>query len=339
MDKVNGKKIAIALSGGGDSYIAGKILLEKGAEVFGVYMRHLKSKKGEKKAKEAAKKLGIKLYVFDLRKEFEKKVVDYFCKEHKKGRNPNPCVVCNKEIKFGLLLDKVKEKGAEKLATGHYVKLEKKKGRFVLKRGEERKKDQGYAMSMLGQEVLKDLFFPLGEMKKSEIRKILEGETFKPEKESKDLCFLDCEKEKFLIEKIGRKRTEVFLKGKKIGERDNYFFIRGQRKGLGVNLSEKFFVNKISEGKIELEEREKLMNKEFLVEGFNCQMQKDFQKEKLEVSVRDKQEGMKAWIEKKGIKVYVKLDEKTFGLSKGQLAVFYKKGYVFGGGWIEEILD
>ncbi len=331
------KKIGLALSGGIDSYVAGRILKEKGYDVFGIYMRHLDRAEGLEKAKEGAKKLGIKLFVLDLRKEFKEKVIDYFCREHQKGRNPNPCVVCNKEIKFGLLLDFALKKGACCLATGHYAEIVKRKGRYFIKKTRNQKKDQGYAMAMLSQKQLARLCFPLASLTKEEVRKTAEKEGFLPEKETSDLCFLkEKGKEEFLEEKIGKKKCEIYVKGKKIGERENCFVSRGQRKRIGINKERKYYVKEIKKGKIVLGERKELMNKMFEIKNLNWFPAEIKKKERIKVVVRDKQKGVYGWLlDKKK----VVLDKKIFGISEGQLAVFYRRNLVLGGAWIKKILD
>ena len=219
MSIFNSKKAIIALSGGVDSSVATILLKEEGYQVEGVFMRLgiVGDNKAEKNARAVAKKLNIKFRVVDLSKEFKKKIISYFISEYEKGRTPNPCVECNKEIKFGVLMERVLEMGTDYIATGHYVNVIARESQrlkqsrdyksqglvtgllrhsttlslrsiprndskeFKLLKAKDENKDQSYFLYNLNQKILKRCLFPLGEYTKDEVREIAKNETLKGE--------------------------------------------------------------------------------------------------------------------------------------------------------------
>jgi len=160
----NAQKVVIAMSGGVDSSVAAALLKRDGFDVIGVFMKLNKfSSESEVRARKVAKILKIPFYVLNFEKEFKKRIVDYFLKESKLGFTPNPCVVCNKEIKFGLLLEKAFKFDADFIATGHYTRLVKIKDRPIkLYKGKDKEKDQSYFLWKLNQKQLKHILFPVG---------------------------------------------------------------------------------------------------------------------------------------------------------------------------------
>ncbi len=199
MNQFSNKKVIVAMSGGVDSSVAAAILKNQGYEVAGIFMRLgiAGDNESEKSARDVAEKLGIKFSVLNLRKEFKKKIISYFISEYQRGRTPNPCVKCNKEIKFGLLTDKVLSIGADFMATGHYVKSSKFKvqsSKFIYKliKAKDKNKDQSYFLYTLTQKKLKHCLFPIGDYTKTEAREM--AEKYKLEihgkKESQEICFI-----------------------------------------------------------------------------------------------------------------------------------------------------
>ena len=183
---MNNKKVIVALSGGVDSAVAAALLKKQGYQVAGAFLK-LWPSFDEKQAQRVAKKLGIKFRVLNLQKEFKKKVVDYFLRANKLGLTPNPCVVCNKEIKFGLLFKKMLSLDADYIATGHYSRL--KKGKLLM--AKDKNKDQSYFLWKLNQNILRRTLFPIGDYTKSEVRKL--ASKFKlpvlDVPESQEICF------------------------------------------------------------------------------------------------------------------------------------------------------
>jgi len=237
------KKAVIAMSGGVDSSVAAALLKNAGFEVTGIFMRLYSgsSRGSEKRAKKVAKILGIPFQVFNFEKEFKKKVIDDFLREYKKGKTPNPCVVCNKQIKFGLLLKKTLALGSNYIATGHYarkreIKNQKSKIIYKLLRAKDKTKDQSYFLWQLNQKQLKHILFPLGNYTKKEVRDL--AKKFKlpvlDVPESQEICFIPKTINEFLRKHFKPKPGKIIdTEGKLIGKHQGlYFYTIGQRKGI-----------------------------------------------------------------------------------------------------------
>lgn len=239
------KKVLVAMSGGVDSSVAAYLLKEEGYEVIGVTMKlFCYAEKGAtpksccsleaiNDAKQVCEKLGIPHYVVDYAKEFEREVIEDFANEYKEGRTPNPCIRCNQFIKFNYLLKKAKELGCDFLATGHYARISDGK----LLKGIDSNKDQTYFLYRLNQEQLSKIKFPLGNLKKSEVRSVAKeaGLKIADKAESQEICFVDTNVPDFLKGKIKFKNGDIMDKnGKKVGEHEGVpSYTVGQRKGLG----------------------------------------------------------------------------------------------------------
>ena len=244
-----GKKVVVAMSGGVDSSVAAALLKRVGFNVTGVFMKlNDFSSVAERRARKVAKILKIPFYVFNFEKEFKKKIVDCFLKEYKKGRTPNPCVVCNKEIKFGLLVGKAMGLGADFVATGHYARVKKIEGRkqkieYKLLKGKDKGKDQSYFLWQLNQKQLKHVLFPVGDYTKSEVRKL--AKRFKlpvlEASESMEICFIQTTindfLKKHLKERPGSVVEQVHYGVRRIigKHRGLWFYTIGQRKGIGLS--------------------------------------------------------------------------------------------------------
>ena len=242
--------IAVAMSGGVDSSVTAYILKKQGYKVFGITM--ITCEKGvDADAKKVCDDLGIEHYVLDLTKPFEEKVIDYFIKEYEHGRTPNPCMICNRYIKMGALIDFALEKGANFIATGHYSNIENGK----LRVGNDLGKDQAYFLSQVNKEKLKYIVFPLGEIEKSDVREIGKylGVRVYAKKDSQEICFVEDGKLKeFLIEKthgkIAKSGNIVDTEGKILGKHQGLaFYTIGQRKGLGISSEKPIYVLKLDE--------------------------------------------------------------------------------------------
>jgi len=247
------KKIFCAMSGGVDSSVAALLLKQKGYDVVGVYMKGWSltgcAQEDAADARRVAGVLGIPFYVFDFENEFKKAVVDYMVSEYAAGRTPNPDVMCNREIKFGLFLKKALQLGADYIATGHYTRLRREfsifKSQFPnykLKIAKDLNKDQSYFLWTLTQEQLKYCLFPIGDYTKQQIRAIA-SKCCLPTAEKPDsqgVCFVgEIDVAGFLKEKIGINPGPIKnLKGKIIGTHDGAtFYTIGQRKGIGIKGS------------------------------------------------------------------------------------------------------
>ncbi len=240
--KEKNKKVLVAMSGGVDSSVAAYLLKKQGYEVVGAFMHSFNLDGCEKQdifdAQMVANQLNIPFYVFDFEKEYKKKVVDYMLKEYKNGFTPNPDVMCNKEIKFGLFLKKAKQLKIPYIATGHYVKLKKRKYKnkiiYSLYQAKDLNKDQSYFLWTLNSKQLKHCLFPLGDYLKSEVRSLAKkiGLVNALKKDSQGICFLGkISLRDFLKKYLKTKRGLVInLKGEKIGEHEGvWFYTIGQR--------------------------------------------------------------------------------------------------------------
>lgn len=344
-------RIFIGMSGGVDSTAAAILLKEQGHEVTGIT---LKLWDGASRccdyedildAKRACWKLGIKHYVLNMKKDFKKKIVDYFISEYLGGRTPNPCVVCNEEIKFAALIKKMKEHGYDYVATGHYAVIGNESGAFSLKKAADRKKTQEYFLSRLKKEDLKHIKFPLGKLTKEKARSIVKKCGLKYDKgESQEVCFLkDGESPFEFIEKrvdMGKTgRGELYsTAGKKIMDlKAAYFkYTIGQRRGLGVGGGEPLYVASIDAAKKRVTAGPKASVYRDSFEAAELNMLLDVKKNKFRagVKIRYLHKPAKASVSLKGSKALVEFDEPQFAVTPGQLAVFYGGSKVIGSGFI-----
>ena len=264
--KKNNKRVAAAMSGGIDSSMAAKILKDSGWEVVGVTAKLLPddfdrkdsfktccSENDIRNARKVSLKLNIPHITVDLTKPFEERIINPFCFEYKKGRTPNPCVECNRHIKFGALLEKIKVLGTDYLATGHYCRIEKSKvsGLYEIKKGIDESKDQSYILWKLGQDRISHIKTPMGKLLKSDIKEEVKKifPFLKKKGESQDICFIpENSYHSFIQSKIRGIGEGPVLDtgGKIIGTHKGYiFYTIGQRKGLGVSHSKPLYVKEI----------------------------------------------------------------------------------------------
>lgn len=354
-------RVVVGMSGGIDSCVAALLLKEHGYEVIGLTMKLWEdgsrccSLEDIYNAKRVACKIGIPHYTVDFRESFKQEVVTYFVNEYLSGRTPNPCIVCNQRIKFGLFLNKSKEIGAEYIATGHYARVVKGNPDASLWRGKDKDKDQSYFLSMVTPESLGSSLFPLGEYTKDEVRRIgLELGIDK--EESQEICFIpDGDYVEFIKKQAaGGKGIDGWLPGPIIDKAGNVIgqhkgivnYTIGQRSGLGIPASTPcstpLYVIGIQENAIIVGEEEDLLCKSLVVEGMNwladvglpllCEVQVRYRCLPSKAVVRpiDRQE----YLSHKVHKVIVEFEVPQKAISPGQLAVFYQGNRVIGGGWI-----
>lgn len=238
------KKVAVAMSGGVDSSVTAALLKKQGYQIQGVFMTLAQPDIDAQVARvrAMAEQLNVELTVIDLHRQFAERVLDYFRDSYLRGLTPNPCVVCNRHIKFGLFMDTALAGGAEFLATGHYVRLQQgDDGLYHLLKGNDPSKDQSYFLCQLRQNQLARVRFPLGEYRKDEVYEIAAelGLEFSRSEESQDVCFLkDQAVGDFLAESgavLGGSGPVVTVDGREVGRhRGIHYFTVGQRRGLGI---------------------------------------------------------------------------------------------------------
>lgn len=349
---MSNKKVLLGMSGGVDSSVAAILLKEQGYEVYGTTLELCKNSsccnlETYIEAKKVCQKLGMEHFILQASKEFQQYVIDDFIDNYKTCRTPNPCIECNKYLKFGLMYEKAKEMGCEYISTGHYAKTEysEKYGRWVLKKSNNLKKDQTYVLYTIPKELIEHMVFPLGDFKdKEQVREVARKYEFSvaSRPDSEDICFVpDGNYKDYLEKNAGFKSKEgniVNKDGQVLGKHTGlYKYTIGQRKGLGISYSEPLFVigyNVIKNELIVGTENE-LYTKEFTVKDINLLLFDEI-KEPLEceVKIRYSAKPEKCTIIQKGEILRVTMNEKIKSVTPGQSAVFYIDDIVVGGGKI-----
>lgn len=343
---LKGRRVAVAMSGGVDSTVTAALLKEAGAEVRGVFM--LLGQPGQEtqaaKVRSLAERLEVPLELIDLSAEFSTLVVKYFRAGYYRGETPNPCVLCNRTVKLGLLLEKVRAAGAEFLATGHYVRLRRDAANVChLRRGLDPGKDQSYFLNQLTQARLQHLLFPLGEKRKSEVYQLAAGLglEFRSDQESQDVCFLQGrDLGEFLDEAApaGAAGVVVTSDGREVGRhRGIHHFTIGQRRGLGIPAAEPFYVIGLEEQgqRVVVGAREELFRDRLLVPEMNWLAEVPPLPVELSVQIRYRQQPVPAWVEKAaagGLAVFFTTPRRA--VTPGQFAAFYRGDELLGGGAI-----
>lgn len=339
-------KIMVAMSGGVDSAVAAA-LCAKSFTAAGVTMQHFTAC-GDKDATDAAAlcaMLGIPHFTAHLEKEFEKEVVLPFITAYEAGETPNPCVLCNKKIKFGALLDHAVQHGFDRIATGHYARIERGANRTLIRTATDAGKDQTYMLYSLTQDVLARVEFPLGDLTKPEVREIAAALQFPMAQkgDSQDICFIPDGDYAGFIERFTGKRPECgkFLStdGKVLGtHKGQLHYTIGQRKGLGIALgAPAYVVSKSAESNtVTLGTNEDLFTSRLVAKNVNF-IPVDLldSPRKLLAKVRYSQKATLARVEQTGEhELVVEFDTPQRAISKGQSLVLYEDDYLFGGGII-----
>jgi tRNA-uridine 2-sulfurtransferase len=367
------QKVALGLSGGVDSAVSAALLMEQGYEVTGVFVEcynapGCRTDEDHKDALDIALQLKIPFEVLDFKQAYQEKVLDYFVREYKAGRTPNPDVVCNREIKFGLFYKSMIDRGFDYVATGHYAQIQrfmihdlrfKNKAQYLLLKGKDEKKDQSYFLHLLIAEQLEHILFPIGHMTKQEVREEANkrGLVVADKPDSQGICFIgEVPAHKFLKEMgVEEKPGEVVDgAGNVIGTHKGvWFYTIGQRKGFTshatrfTNNAERppmFVIGKDIEGnRLIVGTREQAMRQEFEVEGVHF-VNEDTRYQtpdtrNMRVRIRHGGEMVPAKLHNFQFSIFnskakVILEKPLFGVAAGQAAVFYQGEICLGGGTI-----
>ncbi|MBQ3126506.1 MAG: tRNA 2-thiouridine(34) synthase MnmA [Clostridia bacterium] len=340
--------ILSAMSGGVDSAVATHLLQQDGHTVLGgtLFLRD----GGEEECRDArvlADRLGIPHHIFDLRNEFSSLVIGPFIEAYEQGKTPNPCVLCNRTVKFGLLLDRARALGCDAIATGHYVRREvSPSGRVLLRRAADAHKDQSYVLYSLSQEQLTHAHFPLGELTKTEVREIAEAEGFlnARKRDSQDICFIPDGDYGGFLERAhggpypaGEFRTlDGTVKGT---HRGLVHYTIGQRKGLGLALPAPLYVcaKNTADNSVILSDNDALFSNTLTARQINFLPFDCLDRPmRLLAKVRYAQTAQPATVEQiEDDRLRVTFDHPQRAIAHGQAVVFYADDYLIGGGTIE----
>ena len=342
------KKVVVAMSGGVDSSLTAALLQNQGYEVVGVTMQ-LKNEISHEvdDAAAVAKKLGIKFHVVDFRKNFQEDVVNYFISEYLNGRTPNPCVKCNKKIKFGKLFEFAESLGADFLATGHYARIIFENNRYKLKKAADLKKDQSYVLYNLEARQLSRILFPLGEFSKNETRATAEklNLSVAHKKDSQEICFVPNDDYKSFLQKFSPNTNALQVgeiedtAGKILGTHSGFAnYTIGQRKGLGIAAENPLYVVKIDaeNKKVIVGKNDETFSKNLLAKNIYWIYKPDFNKI-FDAKIRYGFRTAECKIVESENFLTVEFLESQRAITPGQSIVFYEGEEVLGGGIIDKV--
>lgn len=336
------KKVVIGMSGGVDSTVSTLLLKQQGYEVEGVYMK-LHSKPGyheihQARAQKAADFAGVKLHILDVQEEFNEKVFTPFIETYREGKTPNPCALCNRNIKFGEMVAFADRIGADYVATGHYIRHD---GQYLLQAHDDTK-DQSYFLFYINPSLVPRLLFPLGERHKSDIKAFAAGieglESFASQSESSEICFVETTYMDVLkpYVPVDQEGEVLDLSGKVVGTHKGYMhYTIGKRKGFTVRgAHDPHFVVAIKPetNQIVVGTRDDLACRRVELENVN--MFDERRELECEVKLRYRTTAVPCRVTIEGNRAVVELAEPVFGVAAGQAGVFYDGEKLLGGGWI-----
>lgn len=347
---------AIAISGGVDSLMAAWFLKEQGHDLIGIHFitgfetnlsraRHPQTE-NRSKIYGIGKQLGIPFEIVDIRTEFQKEIVDYFIESYKQGQTPNPCLRCNPVIKFGKILSYAHRLGAKKLATGHYARIDRgSDGNYHLFKGLDTHKDQSYFLSRLTQQQLENACFPLGNLRKSEVKRMADQNGLMPVtgEESQDICFIkESSYSEFLEVQTGFKPSPGLIeniKGQVIGKHNGlHRFTIGQRRGINCPAAEPYYVIHLDaeRNRLIVGAKKDLLSSEFIVEDINWIGTQPIRSLHVNTRVRYRSKEVESVVYPQDrTTAKVRFSEPQAAVTPGQGAVFYRGNEILGGGWIK----
>lgn len=355
---MNNKRVVVAMSGGVDSTTTAALLKKEGWDVIGVTMQLLDYKDAEGgccsfdhviDARRAAAQIGIPHYVVNFVDQFKTHVLEDYIDKYKSGKTPIPCVLCNKYVKFDLLMTKALELGASCLATGHYARIVEEDGQLALKKALDESKDQSYFLYTLTQKELSRLMFPLGSLSKEEVRDIARGLGLIPAEkpDSTGVCFVPGgDYRDYLAANAGLVPEEgeiVDGEGKVLGKHKGVFsFTIGQRRGLGIALGKPVYVTGIEplRNRIVVGGVDRLYGKKLVAENITW-INNSYLNDILEVNAKVRYRHAESSAEvhmSSETDATVEFREPQRSITPGQAVVFYKNDKVLGGGWIKEVV-
>jgi len=343
---MTGKRVVAAMSGGVDSLVTAALLKEAGHQISGIYLKLWAGPGQEENIAalgDACRRLEIPLQILSLEEEFQSLVIDYFCREYRRGRTPNPCTTCNQRIKFGLLLDMALGMGAEYLATGHYARIESSEKGYHLLKGTDPAKDQSYFLYRLGQRELKHLLFPVGNLHKSEVRKMAarRGLVTSSHRESQDICFIPGnDYRSFLTEHIPTRSGNITdTEGSILGRHSGLAsYTIGQRQGLGLSSKERLYVLKLdaAANRVIVGTKDQLLSSRLPASSLSWVKGAPPQETgNITAKIRYGSTGAAAKLYLKDDTIMVSFDRPQSAITPGQTVVFYRGDEVLGGGIIE----
>lgn len=364
------EKVLVAMSGGVDSSVTAALLKKKGYDLIGIYLNFWSdptifeqedlvkfpqnkccSIESLNHARKIAHDLDFPFYVLNVKDRFKKEVVDYFIDTYRMCKTPNPCVECNRNIKFGFLFERMKQLGADYIATGHFAQVKKKNGKFSLYMGKDKIKDQSYFLYTLTQDKLKHVMFPVGGKTKVQVKKLARKFGLKQiaeKKESQGVCFFPDKKhedflKRYFDKSVLKEGPIVTTKGDKIGvHKGLQFFTVGQRKGIEIGGEEKpWYVVKLDydNNTLIVGKNNEVFQREFLVKNFSfTEDELPDGEHNINARIRYRFPPMKAKLIKKRLEGSIIFEKPQRAITPGQSVVFYKRTRVLGGGIIKKVV-